>query len=58
MENDVITAVDGTKVDVQHPLVSLIAQHAPGSTVTLTVHRGSTDTQVQVTLTTRAATNG
>ncbi len=58
VENDVITAVDGTKVDVQHPLVSLIAQHAPGSTVTLTVHRGSTDTQVQVTLTTRAATNG
>jgi S1-C subfamily serine protease len=57
-ENDVITAVDGTKVDTQHPLVALIAEHAPGSTATLTVHRGSSDVQLQVTLTTRAATNG
>ena len=55
-ENDVITAVDGTKVDTNHPLVELLAAHAPGSTVTLTVRRGTTDLTVQVTLATRPAT--
>jgi len=57
-ENDVITAVDGTTVDVNHPLVELIAQHAVGSTATLSVHRGSSDSTVSVTLTARAATSG
>ncbi len=58
-ENDVITAVDGTKVDTNHPLVELLGSHAPGSTVTLTIRRGTTDTTVTVTLTTRqATTNG
>jgi serine protease Do len=54
-ENDVITAVDGTKVDTNHPLVELLAAHAPGSTVSLTVRRGTTDLTVQVTLATRPA---
>jgi serine protease Do len=57
-ENDVITALDGTKVDTNHPLVELLAQHAPGSTVVLTVHRGSSDLAIRVTLTTRQATTG
>jgi len=58
-ENDVITAVDGTRVDTNHPLVELLGSHAPGSAVTLTVRRGTTDTIVVVTLTTRqATTNG
>jgi serine protease Do len=55
-ENDVITAVDGTKVDTSHPFVELLAAHGPGSTVTLTVRRGTTDMAVQVTLGTRPAT--
>jgi serine protease Do len=55
-ENDVITAVDGSKVDTSHPLVELLATHQPGSTVTLTVRRGTTDLTVQVTLATRPAT--
>jgi S1-C subfamily serine protease len=54
-ENDVITAVDGTKVDTNHPLVELLAAHAPGSTVSLTVRRGSTDLTISVTLATRPA---
>ena len=55
-ENDVVTAVDGTKVDANHPLVELLTAHAPGSTVTLTVRRGTTDKAVPVTLATRPAT--
>ena len=57
-ENDVITALDGTKVDTNHPLVELLAQHAPGSTVVLTVHRGSSDLTISVALTTRQASTG
>ncbi len=54
-ENDVITAVDGTKVDTNHPLVELLAAHTPGSTVSLTVRRGTTDLTIAVTLATRPA---
>ena len=55
-ENDVITAVDGTTVDTNHPLIELLGSHAPGETVTLTVRRSGADTTIQVTLTTRQAT--
>ena len=55
-ENDIITALDGTKVDTNHPLVELLAAHAPGSTVTLTVRRGTSDLTISVTLATRPAT--
>ena len=54
-ENDIITALDGTRVDTSHPLVELLAAHAPGSSVTLTVRRGTTDGAVNVTLSTRPA---
>jgi S1-C subfamily serine protease len=54
-ENDVITAVDGAAVDASHPLVELLASHNPGSTVTLTVQRGSESLQIQATLSTRPA---
>ena len=54
--NDVITAVDGTTVNASHPLVELLTGHAPGSTVSLTVRRGTTDLTLKVTLTTRPAT--
>jgi S1-C subfamily serine protease len=55
-ENDVITAVDETKVDTNHPLVELLSGYTPGTTVTLTVRRGTTDKAVPVTLGTRPAT--
>jgi S1-C subfamily serine protease len=55
-ENDVITAVDGVAVDTNHPLVELLATHAPGSTVDLTVRRGASNQTISVTLTTRPAT--
>ena len=55
-ENDIITAVDGTKIDRNHPLVELLAAHQPGSAVTLTVRRGTSDLAIQVTLATRPAT--
>jgi serine protease Do len=54
-ENDVITAVDGTAVDANHPLVELLASHNPGATVTLTVQRGSESLQLKATLSTRPA---
>jgi S1-C subfamily serine protease len=37
---DIITAVDGTEVNADHDLVTLIKQHKPGDEVTLTVSRG------------------
>jgi serine protease Do len=52
-ENDVITALDGTPVDASHPLVALLATHDAGSTITLTIQRGSDSLQVSVTLSTR-----
>ncbi len=55
-ENDIITAVDGSKVDTNHPLVELLSGRLPGSTITLTVRRGTSDLTVQVTLGTRPAT--
>ena len=55
-ENDIITAVNGTTVDTNHPLIELLGSHAPGETVSLTVRRGTADATVQVTLTTRQAT--
>jgi serine protease Do len=58
-EGDIITAVNGTKIDTSHPLIELIASNAPGETITLSVRRGSADADIQVTLTTRTFnTNG
>ncbi len=49
-ERDVITAVDGTKIDQTHSLTSLLDQHQPGDHVTLTILRGSATKQVGVDL--------
>ncbi len=58
-EGDIITAVNGTRIDTSHPLIELIASNAPGETITLSVRRGSADADIQVTLTTRSPnTNG
>jgi serine protease Do len=48
--NDVITAVDNTKIDQTHSLTALLSKHQPGDRVELTVLRGSKTLHVSVTL--------
>jgi Lon-like protease len=45
---DVITAVDGTQVTGQAGLTALVAAHAAGSTLTVTITRNGQNKQVQV----------
>ena len=47
---DVITAVDGDRVDADSDLADHILPHQPGDQLTLTVMRGSDEMQVTVTL--------
>ncbi len=53
---DIITVVDGTKLDATHPLDIVTSQATPGSTVTLDVLRAGQTTQLKVVLGTRPAT--
>jgi S1-C subfamily serine protease len=52
---DVITKVDGTTIDNEHPLDAVLSQYAPGDTVTLEILRGGSAQTVKVTLETRPA---
>lgn len=54
-DGDIITAIDGTNVDREHPLDMLLLQHAPGDKVDLTVLRGDKTITVTLTLGTRPA---
>jgi putative serine protease PepD len=47
---DLITAVDSTAITSSDGLVAAIAAHKPGDHVTLTIHRGSQTSDVNVTL--------
>ncbi len=47
---DVITAVNGTKIDKAHSLTALLSQHQPGDKVKLTVLRGGKTLHITVTL--------
>lgn len=47
---EVITAVNGTRIDQQHSLTSLLDQHQPGDTIKLTIWDNGTTKQVGVTL--------
>lgn len=49
-EHDVITAVDGAKIDQLHSLTSLLDKHQPGDKVNLTVLRAAKTMDVSVTL--------
>lgn len=40
-EGDIITAIDGTKIDDKNSLTSLVGRHAVGDTVKLTIVRGN-----------------
>ena len=52
-EDDIVTALDGTKVTNGGALTRAVALKRPGSVVTLTVFRGSKSQEVKVTLGTR-----
>jgi S1-C subfamily serine protease len=55
LDGDVVTAINGIKIDQEHPLDALLVQFKPGDTVVLDVLRDGTPTQVSVTLGTRPA---
>jgi serine protease Do len=48
--NDIITAVNDTKIDQQHSLTALLSQHQPGDKVRLTVLRSGKTLHTTVTL--------
>lgn len=49
-EGDVITEIDGKKIDQTHSLTSLLSQHTPGDKVTATIVRDNDTQHVEVTL--------
>jgi len=52
---DVITKVNATTIDAEHPLDAVLSQYAPGDTVALDVLRDGQHQTIQVTLETRPA---
>jgi S1-C subfamily serine protease len=52
---DIITAIGDTKIDTEHPLNAVLAQSAPGDTVTLQILRGGETLSIDVTLAVRPA---
>jgi S1-C subfamily serine protease len=54
-DRDIVTSIEGTPIDTQHPLDAVIAQFAPGRTVTVEVYRNGGTVKLQVTLGTRPA---
>ncbi len=51
--DDIITALDGTKIDESHSLRTILFQRQPGDTVTLSVLRGGSTLSIKVSLTAR-----
>jgi 2-alkenal reductase len=51
-EGDVITEIDGKKIDEQHSYTEVLFTHQPGEVVTLTIQRGSQHLTVKATLAT------
>lgn len=49
-EQDIITEVNGQKIDQTHSLTSLLAHYQPGDKVSLTVIRGNNTKHISVTL--------
>jgi S1-C subfamily serine protease len=49
-EGDIILSINGTAIDVEHPLDALLTQYAPKDTVSLSVLRDGTTITVSVTL--------
>ncbi len=49
-EKDIITHIDGTKIDQSHSLTTLLSRHQPGDRVNLTILRDGKVQQLSVTL--------
>jgi serine protease Do len=49
-EKDIITAIDGTKIDANHSLLSLLGKHAVGDKITLSVVRDGKAQDLDATL--------
>ena len=54
-QGDIIVSIEGSPIDTEHPLDSVLTQFAPGRTVTLGVLRNGQKMDVRVTLGTRPA---
>ena len=52
-DGDIITAINGTALDKEHPLDAVLVQYAPGDTITLDVLRSGQTVKLSVTLGTR-----
>jgi S1-C subfamily serine protease len=52
---DIITGIDDITIDSEHPVNAVLAQYAPGDTVTLRVLRGGETLSIEVTLGVRPA---
>jgi S1-C subfamily serine protease len=52
-DGDIITSIEGTAVDGEHPLDALLVRYAPGTTITLQVMRDGSPKDLDVTLGTR-----
>ena len=50
---DIITSLEGQKIDATHPLEDMLVQYAPGRTISIELFRGGQYLTVQVTLGTR-----
>jgi len=54
-EGDVITAIDGTRIDARRPLEDILSQHQPGDQISLELVRDGRTITVALTLGTRPA---
>jgi putative serine protease PepD len=54
--NDIITQIDDTKIDANHPLDLVLLTHKPGDTITITVDRNGTTQTLTATLGERPTT--
>ena len=52
-DGDIIVALNGIKIDQEHPLDALLVQFSPGDTIALDVLRGGASMKLDVTLGTR-----
>ena len=50
VENDIILEIDGTRIDTDHPLGSIISKYRPGDEITLKLWHKGEDKDVKVKL--------
>jgi 2-alkenal reductase len=50
LEGDIITAIDGRSVDLDHDVATLLLPHVPGDVVVMTINRDGENLDVEVTL--------